>query len=76
MNARRWTQARTPDGYPRWAYVEGDNPATMTVLAIATMTGSRADNYPWDWYIWDQNASGVADTLRSAKAKVEAWYRG
>lgn len=45
------------------------------VVGYVSKTGTHLDNYPWDWSLvgdrlHGQANTGVADTLRSAKAQV------
>lgn len=74
----RWQRVKMADGTPRYLAIRNGAP-----VGEAVMTGRRGvDNYPWDWSLSDvpvvihpaerRRYSGVADTLRSAKAYVEA----
>ena len=47
-------------------------------MATVTKTGTHLDDYPWDWYLArgiepkdGGRASGVADTMASAKRQAE-----
>lgn len=50
------------------------NDAGETVGHV-TKTGTHLDDYPWDWHLTverlhGRSSTGVADTLRNAKAQI------
>lgn len=73
-----WSKSKAPQTSWSPEYIAADDHG---VAGSAVRTGRYgSDHYPWDWYIIPLhpapegvrvNASGVADTLRSAKDQAE-----
>ncbi len=84
MNVQTWRRINATDQVPS-IYQALDSGAVLAEVVNTSQTGT--DDYPWDWYLTDaavqhleqygkrpQRISGVADTLRSAKATIEAIF--